>query len=132
VLPRKKCSNPTSSSVAADAKVEMCPPIPAERRFARTTMAIAFQRIKLLTPLDRPIAGVRRLALRGDRVDVGGVGRERRDDLIALTPFDQPPQQEHRPLAARGLGDGLKRVDPLLRFGSIAVLDRRTGHGILE
>jgi len=83
-------------------------------------------------PLDRPIAGVRRLALRGDRVDVGGIGREGRDDLVALTPFDQPPQQEHRPLAARGLGDGLKRVDPLLRFGSIAVVDRRTGHRILE
>jgi len=91
-------------------------------------MAIAFQRIKLLTPLDRPIPGVRRLALRGDRVGVGGVGREGRDDLVALTPFDQPPQQEHRPLAARGLGDGLKRVDPLLRFGSIAVVDRRTGY----
>jgi hypothetical protein len=30
------------------------------------------------------------------------------------------------------LGDGLKRVDPLLRFGSIAVVDRRTGHGIFE
>ena len=38
----------TSSSVAADANVEICPPIPALRWFARTTIAIAFQRMTLL------------------------------------------------------------------------------------
>ena len=47
-LPRKKWLNATSYSVAADAYVEMCPPMPSDARFARTTMAIAFHRTRLL------------------------------------------------------------------------------------
>ena len=46
--PRKKWLKPTSYSVAADAKVEMCPPIPSSALLARTTMAAAFQRTRLL------------------------------------------------------------------------------------
>jgi hypothetical protein len=34
--------------VAAEAYVEMCPPMLCSTRFARTTIASAFQRIKLL------------------------------------------------------------------------------------
>ncbi len=47
-LPRKKWLKPTSYSVAADAYVEMWPPMPSDSRLARTTIAMAFQRIRLL------------------------------------------------------------------------------------
>jgi hypothetical protein len=45
---RKKWLKPTSKRVAAEAYVEMCPPMPDSSRFARTTIAIAFQRRMLL------------------------------------------------------------------------------------
>ena len=44
----RKWLNATSYRVAAEAYVEICPPIPFSTRFARTTMAIAFQRTRLL------------------------------------------------------------------------------------
>ena len=47
-VPRKKWLKPTSYSVAAEAKVEMWPPMPSDVRLARTTIAIAFQRTRLL------------------------------------------------------------------------------------
>ena len=46
--PRKKWLNPTSYSVALEAYVEMCPPSVELARLALTTMAIAFQRMRLL------------------------------------------------------------------------------------
>jgi hypothetical protein len=39
---------PTSYNVAAEAKVEICPPMPGSFLFARSTIAIAFQRTRLL------------------------------------------------------------------------------------
>ena len=48
VCARKKWLNATSYSVAAEAKVEMCPPMPSCILLARTTMARAFQRTRLL------------------------------------------------------------------------------------
>ncbi len=46
--PLKKWLKPTSYSVAADAKVEMWPPMPSLNLFARTTIDSAFQRTRLL------------------------------------------------------------------------------------
>ena len=46
--PRKKWLKPTSYSVADDAKVEMWPPMPSSALLARTTIAAAFQRTRLL------------------------------------------------------------------------------------
>src|SRR5688572_23871548 len=46
-LPRKKWLNPTSYNVAAEANVEMWPPMPSSSLFALTTIASAFQRTRL-------------------------------------------------------------------------------------
>ena len=46
--PRKKWLKPTSYSVAAEANVEMWPPMPSSALLARTTIAVAFQRTRLL------------------------------------------------------------------------------------
>jgi hypothetical protein len=45
---RKKWFMPTSISVAEEAKVEMCPPMPSSYLLARTTIATAFHRTRLL------------------------------------------------------------------------------------
>jgi hypothetical protein len=47
-LPLKKWLNPTSYKVAAEAYVEMWPPIPSSILFAFTTIASAFHRTRLL------------------------------------------------------------------------------------
>jgi hypothetical protein len=47
---------PTSYNVAAEANVEMCPPMPSSALFARTTIAAAFQRTKLL--MRRSVSGL--------------------------------------------------------------------------
>ena len=57
-----------------------------------------------------------------DRVDVGGVGRERHVDAGLARLVDQLLEQEVGALAAFGGDDRRQRVEPLARFLRIGVV----------
>jgi hypothetical protein len=95
---------PTSYSVAAEAKLAMWPPRSPGLRLARTTMAIAFQRIsERMLPFDGRIAGALGLVLRGDGVDVFGGGRERQVGAGTAGQPDHAFEQLMRALGAFGV-----------------------------
>ena len=100
------------------------------RLFARTTIAIAFQRMMLL--IRRSISrlpGYGGCSVDRNRVDVGRCQLQRQLDALAHGLILQHRQQELGPLAALAVQDVLQRVEPFLRLGRIDVRRRRRGWG---
>src|SRR5437899_1584442 len=72
VCARKKWLNATSYSVAAEAKVEMCPPMPSWILLARTTMASEFLRVTLCPSWLKPLLGAGGTGLESVSSHAGG------------------------------------------------------------
>ena len=72
--------------------------------------------------LDRPVARMRRLSVRQDRVDIGGVGREGHLGAVAPGGLNNPLQQFIDPAdALKGL-NGVECIQPFTCFSGIAIL----------
>jgi hypothetical protein len=82
--------------VAAEAKVEMCPPIPSSPccPYHHGHGVPAHQALD--AALDLAAAGVRRLLIGVDGVDVGGVGGERQLDAAGVRVIPLPEQLADR------------------------------------
>ena len=122
-LPRKKWLKATSYSVAAEAKVEMWPPMP---RLVLVRPHDHRHGVPADDALDPPfhlaIAGVTGLLGIGNAVDVGSVGRERQLDAVAVGRFTQLLQQERDPLRALGFrSTHAQRIEPFGRFHRIGI-----------
>ena len=96
----------------------MWPPMPSSSRLARTTMAIAFQRTRLL--IRRSISrlpGYGHLFVGGDGVDVRGVGGERQLDAGSAAR-GCPGRASRRPDAGRSavLEHVVQRIEPFAGF----------------
>src|SRR5262249_46581138 len=108
----------------------MCPPMPGWFLLARTTMAMAFQRTRLLMRRSisrEPGKGGSRaggggwVEVGGDGVDVGGVGGEGDLDAAADGLVLELRQQVAGPCGALGLQDAGQRVEPFAGFGRVAI-----------
>ena len=100
----------------------MWPPMPSSSLLARTTIAIAFQRTRLL--MRRSISrspGIRRLLVERDGVDVGR-GRRRQRHRPPVRVIEQALEQEARPLLAARRDDVVERFDPLAGLGGVLIL----------
>ena len=95
----------------------MWPPMPSSMRLARTTIAIAFQRTRLL--MRRSISRLPGYGTSSDGVngvDVGGIRRERQLDAVLLRVDAELAKQ---PADARGtavLEHVVERLEPLARL----------------
>ncbi len=100
----------------------MWPPMPSSTRLARTTIAIAFQRTRLL--IRRSISrlpGYGTSSRRMKRIDVGGVRREWKFDAVLLR---MNPELAQQPADARGpsvLQHIVERFEPLSRLECLEV-----------
>ena len=95
----------------------MCPPMPSSRRFARTTIAIAFHRMRLL--IRRSIfaaAGIGHLLGRVDRVHIRCIGRERQLDAVLRCANLEVTQQTTDARRAAVLQNVVERLEPLARL----------------
>ena len=86
-------------------------------------------RVRADPMLDRLVAGDADLALGGDRVDVGGVGRERQERAGAPRTRDQPLDQEVRAVGTLVLDHARQGVEPLAGFLGIGIVRDRRVHG---
>ena len=77
--------------------------------------------------LDLAIAGIGRLLVGGNRVDVGRGGGERQLDARPMGRLVEHGEQILDPLRPFGLQHVVERFEPLLRFGRINILRRRDG-----
>ena len=125
---RQKWLKPTSYSVADEAKLAMWPPRSPGLRFARTTIAIAFQRIsERMRHSIVAIARRARFQMRRDGVDVFGGRLERQIAAGAARLVDHALEQVMRAIGAVGVDDAFQRVGPFPRFGGIEVLVEDVG-----
>ena len=72
--------------------------------------------------LDLDVAGAALFLVGRDRVDVGGVGRERHVDAGLARLVDQLLEQEVGAVAAFGTDDRRQRVEPLAGFLGVGVV----------
>ena len=91
----------------------MCPPMPSSTRLARTTIAIAFQRTRLL--MRRSISrlpGYGHFLAGVDRVDVGRIRGERQLDAVLLRVDAQLAKQPTHARRATVLQHVVERLEP--------------------
>ena len=127
-LPWKKWLKATSYSVAAEAKVEMCPPMPLLSLFARTTIAMAFQRMMLLTrAFDLAVARVCGLEFDRNGVDIRRGALEAKGTPMRKArsrSFSNKYCAQFPPLRP---ADEVERLQPFRRFLGI-IIPLQNGH----
>ena len=107
----------------------MWPPMPSDARLARTTIAIAFQRTRLLIRRSTSwLPGSGRLIFGADGVDVRRDRRERQAHACHAGVIAQPHQQPLDAAAVTLLNDVVERLEPLallecLELGGVAGCD---------
>ena len=95
--------------------------MPSSALFARTTIAAAFQRTRLLMRRSMSgLPGIERLLVGGDGVDVGRVGGERQLDAVLPGVDRQLAKQAGDLCGAAALEHIIERVEPLSRSISAA------------
>ena len=120
--PRKKWLKPTSYSVAADANVEMWPPMP----FRRLVRAHDHRRgvpadEALDAALDVGAARHQRLLVGGNRVDVGRVRGERQLDAVLSGVLRQLAEQPGDLGGTAALQDIIKGIEPFAGFRRVEI-----------